>query len=198
LPVLRCRGYLVKVKWLRSFLREVPKLPVGVAMVQTGQVAQMVWSEGCELPAGAEPELLGASSIPEALALTKLTNPGPFDPRTFELGSYYGIRIGGKLAAMAGERLRMPGYTEVSAVCTHSDWRGRGYASVLISAVIRGITRRGEVPFLHTFADNTGAISVYEKLGFRMTRVFTLAVLKNELADGESMSGEVHNDVHGQ
>ncbi len=80
------------------------------------------------------------------LALTKLTEPGPFLPRTIELGTYFGIRESGSLVAMAGERLKLTGYTEVSAVCTHPDYRGRGYGNALMSAVIAGIMRRGETP----------------------------------------------------
>ncbi|MFD9081243.1 GNAT family N-acetyltransferase [Streptomyces erythrochromogenes] len=113
---------------------------------------------------------LGPSDVPEALALIELTKPGPFLPRTVELGTYLGIRHRGRLVAMAGERLHPPGWTEISAVCTHPGHRGRGLATRLVRAVAAGIRERGEVPFLHTSAANTGAIRLYESIGFTLRR----------------------------
>ena len=110
---------------------------------------------------------LGDNDSSEMLELTALTNPGPFGPRTQELGYYVGIRDEGKLVAMAGERLKVPGYTEVSAVCTHPDHLGKGYAGALMLEVMRGIRERGEQPFLHVGADNARAIALYERLGFQ-------------------------------
>ncbi|MGZ9929598.1 GNAT family N-acetyltransferase [Streptomyces sp. NC-S4] len=131
------------------------------------------------LRAGPAPEAvrLGAADVPEVLELIRLTEPGPFLPRTVELGTYLGIRRQGRLVAMAGERLRPPGWTEISAVCTHPDHRGRGLATRLVRAVAAGIRQRGEVPFLHTAASNTRAIRLYESLGFTLRRrPFFLAV----------------------
>lgn len=113
---------------------------------------------------------LGADDVPEMLDLVERTRPGPFLPRTVELGTYLGIRRGGALVAMAGERLRPPGWTEISAVCTDPGHRGEGLASRLVLAVADGIRGRGETPFLHTSARNTGAIRLYEGLGFRLRR----------------------------
>ncbi|MEV8528460.1 GNAT family N-acetyltransferase [Streptomyces sp. NPDC052000] len=113
---------------------------------------------------------LGADDVPEMLALVERTRPGPFLPRTVELGTYLGIRRGGELIAMAGERLHPPGWTEISAVCTDAAFRGQGLGSRLVRAVAVGIRERGETPFLHTAAANTGAISLYESLGFRLRR----------------------------
>jgi predicted GNAT family acetyltransferase len=112
------------------------------------------------------------------IELTTLTKPGPFGPRTHELGTYLGIRREGKLVAMAGERLKVPGYTEVSAVCTHPEYLGNGYAQALMSAVMRGIRERGETPFLHVRGDNDRAIKVYEKLGFRTRKQGHFAVIR--------------------
>ncbi|MFJ6737737.1 GNAT family N-acetyltransferase [Streptomyces sp. NPDC091279] len=124
------------------------------------------------LDAAPEPEAvrLGPADVPEILDLVARTRPGPFLPRTIELGTYLGIRRDGVLAAMAGERLRPPGWTEISAVCTDPAFRGEGLARRLILAVAHGIRERGETPFLHTGADNTNAIRLYEKLGFRLRR----------------------------
>jgi ribosomal protein S18 acetylase RimI-like enzyme len=124
------------------------------------------------LAAAPDPEavLLGPADVPEMLDLVARTRPGPFLPRTVELGTYLGIRRGGALVAMAGERLHPPGWTEISAVCTDPAARGEGLASRLILAVAHGIRERGETPFLHTGAGNTTAIRLYESLGFRLRR----------------------------
>ena len=119
-----------------------------------------------------EPEAvrLGPEDVPEMLALVEHAKPGPFLSRTVELGTYLGIRHEGRLVAMAGERLHPPGWTEISAVCTHADFRGQGLATRLVRAVAHGIRERGETPFLHTAADNINAIRLYEELGFRLRR----------------------------
>ncbi|MEV4336866.1 GNAT family N-acetyltransferase [Streptomyces sp. NPDC049590] len=124
------------------------------------------------LAAAPDPEAvrLGPADVPEMLDLVARTRPGPFLPRTVELGTYLGIRRGGALVAMAGERLHPPGWTEISAVCTDPAFRGQGLAARLIRAVAHGIRERGETPFLHTSAGNTGAIRLYESLGFRLRR----------------------------
>jgi len=111
---------------------------------------------------------LGDADAAEMLALATLTEPGPFFRRTHRLGGFIGIRDQGRLVAMAGERMKPAGFTEVSGVCTHPDWRGRGYAGALMRVVAARIVARGETPFLHAYADNRGAIALYESLGFRV------------------------------
>ena len=136
---------------------------------------------GCDTPpvaANFQIAELGLQDSPEMIELTALTKPGPFGPRTHELGTYLGIRREEKLVAMAGERLKVPGYTEVSAVCTHPDHLGHGYAQKLMSEVMRGIRERGETPFLHVRADNARAVRVYEKLGFKMRKEGYFAVIR--------------------
>jgi ribosomal protein S18 acetylase RimI-like enzyme len=124
------------------------------------------------LVAAPDPEAvrLGPADVPEMLALTERTRPGPFLPRTVEMGVYLGIRREGRLVAMAGERLHPPGWTEISAVCTDDAHRGQGLGTRLILAVAHGIRERGETAFLHAAADNTNAIRLYEALGFRLRR----------------------------
>ncbi|MFF4244483.1 GNAT family N-acetyltransferase [Streptomyces sp. NPDC001822] len=117
-----------------------------------------------------EASLLGPADVPEMLDLVARTRPGPFLPRTVELGTYLGIRRAGVLVAMAGERLHPSGWTEISAVCTDESARGQGLAGRLVRAVAHGIRERGETPFLHAAASNTSAIRLYESLGFTLRR----------------------------
>ncbi|HXW44973.1 MAG TPA: GNAT family N-acetyltransferase [Streptosporangiaceae bacterium] len=114
--------------------------------------------------------MLGAADVPEMLDLVARTRPGPFLARTIEHGSYLGIRRNGELIAMAGERVRAPGWTEISAVCTDERFRGEGLGTRLVQAVAAGISGRGETAFLHAAARNTGAIRLYQALGFRVRR----------------------------
>ncbi|MCX5053099.1 MULTISPECIES: GNAT family N-acetyltransferase [unclassified Streptomyces] len=144
------------------------------------------------LAAAPDPEavVLGPADVPEMLGLVARTQPGPFLPRTVELGTYLGIRRGGALVAMAGERLHPPGWTEISAVCTDPAARGEGLATRLILAVAHGIRERGETPFLHTGAGNTNAIRLYESLGFRLRRttVFGAARVPEHHADERAVA----------
>jgi len=143
---------------------------------------QMVFENGKNLPApansGLEVAELGLQDSAEMIELTSLTKPGPFGTRTHELGTYLGIRSAGKLVAMAGERLKVPGHTEVSAVCTHPDHTGHGYARLLTTEIMRRIRDRGETPFLHVRGDNTRAIDLYKRLGFRERKSGHFAVLR--------------------
>lgn len=157
-----------------------PALPAGWTLVQELRLAQMIWTSVVAPPVEHGVEDLNISNVQEMLMLTELTKPGPFGKRTPELGSYIGIRDAGQLVAMAGERLRLPGYTEISAVCTHPQHRGRGYASSLVSALIHKITKRDETPFLHVTTENVNAIHVYEKLGFKTRRIINLAIVRRE------------------
>lgn len=165
------------------FCTEAPAPPPKWTLIRGGLLTQMVCEQSgrvpVELSRGEELRPLTADDVPAMLELTKLTEPGPFRERTHELGAFFGIFKSGRLLAMAGERLHLPRYVEVSAVCTHPDVRGRGYARLLIATVMEEIEQRGKIPFLHSFADNHSAIGVYESLGFRQRRTFELAVLKN-------------------
>jgi GNAT superfamily N-acetyltransferase len=110
---------------------------------------------------------LSTEHVPEMLQLTALTKPGPFNTRTIEFGHYFGIFEDGRLAAMTGQRLHVNNYTEVSAVCTHPDFLGKGYAGALMQHVMHIILNNGQIPFLHVRADNSRAIALYERLGFK-------------------------------
>ena len=139
---------------------EVLGVGVGVQLVGDG------------LTAGPDEEAvtLGPADVPDMLRLVERTKPGPFLPRTIELGTYLGIRREGELIAMAGERFRPPGWTEISAVCTDPAWRGHGFASRLTRAVAVGIVARGDTPFLHAVGTNVDAIRLYKELGFTHRR----------------------------
>jgi ribosomal protein S18 acetylase RimI-like enzyme len=121
---------------------------------------------------------LTAADNPDVLDLVARTRPGPFRERTIEFGGYLGVRDGGTLVAMAGERLRVPGFTEISAVCTDPAYRGRGLAARLSLAVAANIQARGDTPFLAALAANTQAVRLYERLGFKVRREVTFAALR--------------------
>ncbi|WP_067682777.1 GNAT family N-acetyltransferase [Nocardia miyunensis] len=123
-------------------------------------------------------DVLTAADVPEILELIARTRPGPYAPRTIEMGSYLGLRIDGRLVAMAGERMHPPGWTEISAVCTDAEFRGRGIATRLIRAVGAGIRARGELPFLHAVAHNTTAIHLYHTLGFTLRQRSVLTIVQ--------------------
>jgi ribosomal protein S18 acetylase RimI-like enzyme len=165
------------------FLDRREDFPAGWEVVRDGTLVQMVCAA---VPS--EPELedrvkpLGPADSAEMVALAKLTEPGPFRDGTPMLGGFVGIRVDGRLAAMAGQRLSPTGFAEVSAVCTHPEFRGRGFARALVAAVARNIFAAGLTPFLTSFEANTGAIRVYEQVGFRVRRRFELAVVKPPVA----------------
>jgi ribosomal protein S18 acetylase RimI-like enzyme len=124
--------------------------------------------DGEPAPTSAGVVELGAAAVPAMLELVARTKPGPFLPRTHELGRYVGVYDGARLVAMAGERLHCDGYTELSAVCTDEDRRGHGLATMLVADLVATIRKRGETAMLHAAADNTNAIRLYESLGFRV------------------------------
>jgi predicted GNAT family acetyltransferase len=128
-------------------------------------------------PAPAGVQLLGDADAAGMLALANLTRPGPFFSHTHQLGRFIGIRQDGRLVAMAGERMQPQGFTEVSGVCTHPDFRGRGFAGGLMRLVAQAILARGDTAFLHVYADNAGAIALYESLGFRIRAAVTMTVI---------------------
>jgi ribosomal protein S18 acetylase RimI-like enzyme len=182
----------------RSFEALQPILPVGeeVAMFSRAPLApprefdvtlrrdilQMIWrdSAGASTAAFAVDgsAVLGPDDVPDMRALVAKTKPGPFNSRTHELGRFLGVRVDGQLAAMVGERLHVDGFTEISAVCSDPDFRGRGFVRMLMEAVGKRIAERGEIPFLHVLADNVAAVSLYEKIGFEVRTPMCLTVLK--------------------
>lgn len=165
----------------RIFVLQVPDIvvPAGLVPVKAAKGVQMVATRSLRAASMDEDMVeLTDADAPEMLALATLTEPGPFLARTHTMGRFLGIRIGGRLAAMAGERFRFPGHTEVSGVCTHPDFRGRGLARRLSAAVAARIESRGDRPFLHAWATNRPAISLYESLGFEVRTEVDVKVLE--------------------
>lgn len=151
--------------------------PLGVTVDRERELHQMVAEAVAPPSASFEIVPLGPADAAEMYALATLTEPGPWALRTHELGGFVGVKVDGRLVAMAGERMKPPGFTEVSGVCTHPEHRGRGYAGQLMRAVASRILARGEKPFLHVYPSNGGAIALYETLGFRLRRPVTMTVL---------------------
>lgn len=140
----------------------------------------MVQLEGSAFEVAPDPEVvvLGAEHVRQMVDLVERTEPGPFRARTIEMGTYLGFLDGGRLVALAGERMRPAGWTEVSAVCTDPQFRRRGLSTRLVRAVGHGIRARGEVPFLHARADNVTAIRLYESLGFTLRKRSVLTLVR--------------------
>ncbi|GAA0589249.1 GNAT family N-acetyltransferase [Kribbella sandramycini] len=158
-------------------MRPAPALPESLKLVDQFDLVQFVAPEGLAAP-DAEAVALTVDDVPDMIALVALTDPGPFRPRTIELGPYLGIREGGELIAMAGVRKTLSAYAEISAVCTHPDHRGRGLARRLIGAVAAEITATGRRPFLHTGGTNTTAQRLYSALGFTVTNRMHVTIVE--------------------
>jgi predicted GNAT family acetyltransferase len=152
-------------------------VPPGLAVMRTARLHQMVLENLHPLDTGTDIVPLAESDAEEMRTLAHLTEPGPFFARTNRLGDFVGVKQDGRLVAMAGERMKLDGFTEVSGVCTHPDHRGHGYAGALMSVVSQKIIARGETPFLHSYSTNTGAIALYERLGFVLRRQITVTIL---------------------
>ncbi|MDT3404718.1 GNAT family N-acetyltransferase [Mucilaginibacter terrae] len=143
----------------------------GYQMVHNNPVAAANNGSAATLP-------LTHEHIPQMLELTKLTAPGPFDSRTIEFGYYEGVFDGNKVVAMAGQRMNPGQYTEISAVCTHPDYLGRGYARQLLLSQVNRMNAAGNIPFLHVRDDNERAINVYKSLGFEISSVMNFYFIK--------------------
>ena len=161
------------------FRGDIPSLPAGWVEGARGSGHQLTVTGDALVDV--EPvtlRRLEAGDVPQILELIALTQPGPFLPRTIEMGRYYGHFEGDRLVAMAGERLHLDGFTEISAVCTHPDVRGRGLASAITGHVATGILDRGEQPFLHVAEGNDNARRVYERLGFTRRRMIEFVLVE--------------------
>jgi ribosomal protein S18 acetylase RimI-like enzyme len=148
-------------------VEECEPLPSCWALEAEKAMPQMILNRPAEEPApGIEPVVLGPADVAEMCALAELTHPGPFGPEMIRLGRFLGVREQGRLLAMAGQRFRLPGFVEISGVCTHPDAQGRGYARALMNHLAREIQRQGDTPFLHVIEENVRAAGLYARMGF--------------------------------
>ncbi len=150
------------IAWFTDLETSIPEC---LELVTQLSVSQMICQNLQPTPE-LEMRILTQDDVPAMLELVELTKPGPFSARSIELGEFWGTVINGSLVAMAGERLHIPDFTEVSGVCTHPDYRGQGWAKALIARVCQGIFARDEIPFLHVMTNNPNAIRSYQALGF--------------------------------
>ncbi|CAB3731516.1 GNAT family N-acetyltransferase [Paraburkholderia rhynchosiae] len=158
-------------------------LPPGFDVVREAVVNQMVAANSFTVSSDERIVRLGIDDAPDMLRLAELTEPGPFNARTNELGHFFGIREGGQLVAMAGERMTAGKYVEISAVCTHPEWRGRGLGRLLMEHLSATIQERNKVPFLHVFTNNFSAVRLYRELGFRIARTLQLTAIVRSSRD---------------
>src|ERR1700678_3531868 len=157
--------------WIADYGRTAP----GLTVVDALECVQMVLPGSADMGAPSRELLpLSAAHAQEMVALTNVAFPGFFRPATYRMGSYFGVRVDGQLIAMAGERLRLEGYPELSGICTHPDHRGRGHAAGLIGHLVRAHRREGLTSWLHVGAANTRAIDLYLHLGFKRVRSILL------------------------
>ena len=156
---------------------EIP-VPPGTAAQATMLGVQMVARKIVPLDPAPPVERLTAADAPAMLALATATQPGPFFARTHELGTFWGVKVDGRPVAMAGERMKLAGYTEVSGVCTDPAHRGKSYAALLSRTVATQIMARGETPMLHAYASNAPAIRLYEQLGFELRTHVNVMILR--------------------
>jgi ribosomal protein S18 acetylase RimI-like enzyme len=168
--------------------RPLPDAPVGWTLDIGIAGFQMVERFVSRDDRGDDPEIVSLSraDAPAMIELVTLTEPGPFRPLTVDLGGYVGIRDRGRLIAMAGHRMQPPGWVEISAVCTHPDYRGRGLARRLLDVIVSRIHDAGSSAFLHVAGSNTGAANLYRSMGFVERRDIHFLVMH---ADQRSVSG---------
>jgi ribosomal protein S18 acetylase RimI-like enzyme len=153
-------------------------IPRGLDVVSEAAAVQMIAERPRERIADARIQPLDQSDAEEMLALASLTKPGPFTLRAQSLGGFWGIKAEGRLIAMAGQRLRQTGFTELSGLCTHPEFQGRGLGTLLFRFVAGEIASQGETAYLHAYAANTAAISLYNSLGFELRTEMNLRMVK--------------------
>jgi predicted GNAT family acetyltransferase len=154
--------------------------PPGMTVAMRAAIAQMVAEDVSTTPPDFDVVTLDESDAAEMLALARLTRPGPFTVATHRLAQFIGVRRDGRLVAMAGERMKLTGLSELSGVCTHPAYRGNGYGDALSRIITRRILDRGETAFLHAYEGNAVAVELYRAMGYTTRQTMTLTVLKRE------------------
>jgi ribosomal protein S18 acetylase RimI-like enzyme len=153
-------------------------IPHGFTTILTGPIVQMILKRTPAAVSDARIEPLTEADAAEMLALAKLTKPGPFTLRAQALGQFFGVKIDGRLAAMAGERMKQQGHTEISGICSHPDFRGRGLGRLLSVFMTRRVLDSGETPYLHAYATNATAIGLYETIGYEIRTMLNIALIR--------------------
>jgi predicted GNAT family acetyltransferase len=151
--------------------------PSNFVTVNAVSAVQMIADQRLDHVTDERIEKLSQVDAAEMLELATLTKPGPFSLRALDLGDFWGVKINGRLGAMAGERMKQPGYTELSGVCAHPDVRGKGLGRLLSLYVADQIFARGDQPYLHAYATNKTAIALYESIGFSLRSSINVAVI---------------------
>ncbi|TXH82716.1 MAG: GNAT family N-acetyltransferase [Rhizobium sp.] len=157
-------------------------VPAGLTALSNAKLVQMMAGRMFDRVSDGRIEPLTEADAADMLALAELTKPGPFTLRAQSLGTFWGVKMAGRLVAMAGQRMRQPGFAELSGLCTHPDFQGRGFGSLLFRFVAGEISARGETPYLHAYAMNAPAIALYEAMGFRLRSEMNLCVVKRQPA----------------
>lgn len=160
--------------------KERADIPAGVSLVSEGALVQMVADRPFERISDDRIEPLTEADAAAMLELATLTKPGPFTLRAQALGTFWGIKHDGRLVAMAGQRMRQPGFGELSGLCTHPDFQGRGFGKLLFRHVAGEISARGEKAYLHAYATNEPAIALYKVLGFSLRTTLHVTILKRD------------------
>ncbi|RWB26233.1 MAG: GNAT family N-acetyltransferase [Mesorhizobium sp.] len=155
-------------------------LPARFSVISTAALVQMIAEPPLQIVSDERVQRMTRDDAAEMLALASITKPGPFTLEALNLGDFWGVRIGGRLVAMAGERMKQPGYTELSGVCSHPEFRGGGLGRLLSLFVASQIMARGEIPYLHAYAINAAAIGLYESIGFRLRSTMNMAVVQSD------------------
>lgn len=153
-------------------------LPEGLTAVTEATLVQMIAERPYERISDSRIEPLTEADAEEMLALATLTKPGPFTLRAQSLGTFWGMKIDGRLVAMGGQRMRQTGFAELSGLCTHPDFQGRGFGKLLFRFVAGEISARGDTVYLHAYIGNTSAIGLYTALGFRLRSEMNLRIVK--------------------
>jgi ribosomal protein S18 acetylase RimI-like enzyme len=178
----RALAELVSPGDIVNIISVTPQLHDGWELLATGNIVQMIWRVDALRPVADTSDIvaLGDDDVADMLSLTALVFPGYFRLRTPEMGAYFGIRHDSRFAAMTGERMKVHGMEEISAVCTHPDFTGRGYAARLVSHVAALMLQRGVTPFLHVNETNLRARRLYERVGFEDRAVLPLWLVKRK------------------
>jgi predicted GNAT family acetyltransferase len=156
-------------------------VPEALTVMVQGQLVQMTGERAYPRIADSRIEPLTPDDAVDMLALATLTKPGPFTLGAQSLGQFWGVKVDGRLVAMAGQRMRMPGFAELSGLCTHPDFQGRGLGALLFRYVAGEISARDETAFLHAYASNTSAIALYERLGFQRRAEMNLRIVRRSV-----------------